>query len=114
MDDDEHAAASTVELLTQWGAKAEACHDAYTALARLHAQAYDLLLVDYRMPEFTGLDLVRQIREESVLTPIIMISGYEATHDRVAMDGLAVSAVLRKPLSPEVLSEAVRSCLAAR
>src|SRR3954469_18104040 len=43
--------------------------------ARLQGGAYDVVLSDYRMPGWTGLDALRLIKEAGLDTPLILITG---------------------------------------
>ena len=65
------------------------------------------LVVDYRMPGLSGLDLVSELRKRSISVPTILIT---ATSDplveRRAAE-LGISQVLHKPLSHRVLIDAI-------
>ncbi len=44
-------------------------------LTALDRQSWDLILADYRLPNFTGLDALRLVREKNTTTPFILLSG---------------------------------------
>ncbi len=44
-------------------------------LARLRTSAYDLLLLDYRLPELTGIEVLEALREADLRVPVIMVTG---------------------------------------
>ena len=48
----------------------------YEALRIIHDHSIDLLTVDFMMPEMTGFDLLREIRQFNETLPYIVISGY--------------------------------------
>jgi CheY-like chemotaxis protein len=114
VDDDREVCRALEAMLAGFGAETAVCHDGASALARLKAQTFDLLLIDYRMPELTGLDLVRALREDSCTTPIMIVSGYYATAERLDLEKPGIQNLLRKPFSPESLLCAVESCLPRR
>jgi two-component system response regulator FixJ len=57
------------------------------------------LVIDYRMPEIDGLELVERLRKRGVTLPVFIISGRVTRSLRARASGLGVSDVLEKPLS---------------
>ena len=49
--------------------------DPQRAIGRLAAESFDLVLLDYQMPEMTGLEVLRRIREMHRALPVIMLTG---------------------------------------
>jgi FixJ family two-component response regulator len=70
--------------------------------------AVGCLVVDYRMPDMNGLELVERLRAGDVTLPVVLIcsrlSGWLKTRAMQA----GVSAVLEKPLSDSALVECIR------
>ncbi|HEY9012788.1 MAG TPA: response regulator [Devosia sp.] len=114
VDDDKDVAISIVRALEVLGHTTATCGHAQEAFEVLATQSFDLLLVDYRMPEMTGLDLVTLLREEGIKIPAIMMTGHFATEDRVRVEELGISAILHKPITLPVLAHALEEQLAAR
>jgi DNA-binding NarL/FixJ family response regulator len=78
------------------------------ALELLHANhEYDLMLVDVRMPDLDGLELLRAVKVEWPGIPVIMLSTYENAPyvKRALADGAA--GYLLKEATPEDLSQAI-------
>jgi FixJ family two-component response regulator len=71
------------------------------------------LVIDYRMPEIDGLELVERLRGRQVALPAILISGRvdDSLRRRAAQHG--VSLVLEKPLSDAALVEGIHEALGA-
>jgi DNA-binding NarL/FixJ family response regulator len=80
---------------------------AAAALEILRAQKVDLALVDVRMPDLDGLDLLRSVKAEWPDIPVIMLSTYENAPyvKRALSDG--ASGYLLKDATPEDLSQAI-------
>jgi two-component system response regulator FixJ len=57
------------------------------------------LVIDYRMPEIDGLELVERLRNRGVKLPILLISGRVTRSLRERASGLGIREVLEKPLS---------------
>ena len=88
--------------------------DAPSALDRLRAGVYDLLIADLNMPGDDGLTLVRRARQLIADLPVIIITGFSSEPSAVEAVNLGVSGYLRKPFPiQQVLSTAAKA-LAAR
>jgi CheY-like chemotaxis protein len=94
------------------------CLEADTALAALEQlqsdrQPLDGMVVDIRLPDMSGLNLVRLARVHRPGTPVLFISGYappEATAPELQQ---LLLAFLPKPFTPDQLLTAVREFLPA-
>ncbi|WP_313116780.1 response regulator [Ectopseudomonas guguanensis] len=76
---------------------------------------YDLVLMDWRMPEMDGVETVRQMRAADLQhTPsVIMVTafGREEVREQAARQGVDLPVVLTKPVTPSTLLEALGSVL---
>ncbi len=72
---------------------------------------YDLVITDQTMPEMTGRELARQIREIRSDLPIILCTGYDVTHQGEDVRTAGISAVIKKPVSCKELLSEVESLL---
>jgi DNA-binding response OmpR family regulator len=78
-------------------------------LAALDHPAYDAYLVDYRLGEHSGLDLLKAARERSVAPPIILLTGAgNESVDHAALVAGAQDYLLKEQLNAEVLQRALR------
>ena len=68
-------------------------------LAESNLPAGGCLVIDYRMPEIDGLELVERLRNRGVALPVLLISGRVTRSLRDRASGLGVRDVLEKPLS---------------
>jgi DNA-binding response OmpR family regulator len=59
-------------------------HDGDDGLAAATATPYDVIVLDLMLPRLNGFDLTRRLRERSVDTPILILTGRDAVDDRVA------------------------------
>jgi excisionase family DNA binding protein len=84
--------------------------DAATALSRVRASEYDLLIADLRMPGMDGLTLVRQVKGIRAELPVIIITGFSSETSAIEAVNLGVAGYLRKPFRvPEVLAAAAKA-----
>ncbi len=79
------------------------------ALERLRGEAFDLVITDWNMPEMTGLELLKKIREDHALKdiPVLMVTA-EATKECV-MEAVqaGVSNYIVKPFTATALKEKI-------
>ncbi len=78
--------------------------DGLTALDRLRELSYDCVITDMRMPGITGMDLLKQIKEQSSRTEVIVITGYGTIENAVeAMKCGAADYILKPFLNEEIV-----------
>jgi len=105
--------APVVELIQEYlegeGIDVVGASSAQEALDRLDEQAFSALVVDVVMPEVSGYDLVRQLREKRIHTPVLMLTGQGRVEDVV--QGLEVGAddYLTKPFHMAELEARIRA-----
>lgn len=99
VDDDSLVGRITQEMLSELNYVADVYKSSTQALAVFNADAdaYDLVITDWTMPEMNGLELVEKIRERRSEIPAILITG-EAAAISQSTPGL-IQRVLIKPLS---------------
>jgi FixJ family two-component response regulator len=115
VDDDHSVRRSLARLLEAAGYRAEGFGSAADLLEQL--QCRDLrgpacALVDVRMPEITGFDLVQQLRRRSPDLPVIFITGHGDTAMAERAIRAGVSSFLVKPVDESLLLAAVERALA--
>lgn len=76
-------------------------------LASLEGSMPDCLIVDYRMPEMTGLDLLQMIVNRDIQIPTIVITAHDSVRVREQCMAAGAVAFLAKPISETALVEAI-------
>lgn len=74
-------------------------------------KAFDLYILDYRLPEMSGIELCRIIREIDTETPVIFFSAMAFEKDRKAALEAGANAYLVKPNDVERFTETVENLL---
>lgn len=82
-------------------------NSAAAGLEKLVAGPFDLAILDLRMPEMDGLDLLAKIRERGLSTPTVMITAYGDLPHAVRAMKLGAIDFLQKPLTPVQLRHIV-------
>lgn len=86
---------------------AESVEEAVTLLGK---GGFDLVVTDVRMPNASGLELVRYVHENFAATAVVVITGFPAVSDAVSAVKLGADEYLSKPYSgPELLGAAQRA-----
>ena len=84
--------------------------DATSALDRMRAGAYDLMIADLKMPGMDGLTLIRQAKRIKSDMPVIIITGFSTESSAIEAVNLGVAGYLTKPFRvPQVLAAAAKA-----
>jgi CheY-like chemotaxis protein len=79
------------------------------ALAKLDAnsEAYDVIIVDQKMPHLTGVELVQEIRQRGIAGKIMVLSAHLSPEIRAAYEQMDVHVILDKPFDIQDLRSAL-------
>ena len=102
--EDEAALAGAVEhILRKAGHTTDYVADGQSALDYIRGFSYDLVLLDGMLPKLDGLAVLRQIRQEHIETPVLMLTARTTVPDKVAGLNAGADDYLTKPFDPEEL-----------
>jgi len=105
VEDEQRLARLISRVLTEEGYAVETEPNGRQALVRALAGEFDLLIVDWMLPDLSGVQIVKRLRAAEVGTPAIMLTARDQIEDRV--EGLDAGAddYLPKPFAfPELLA----------
>lgn len=109
IDDDTIVRQNMAAYLEDSGYEVVEAADGATGLALFHEIQPEIILCDLMMPDMGGLDVLKEIRDSSPDTPVVVISGVGVMDDVVEALRLGASDYLIKPIvDMEVLEHAVR------
>ncbi|MCL2872917.1 MAG: response regulator transcription factor [Betaproteobacteria bacterium] len=114
VDDDKELCELLANWLTQDGFAVRCCHDARTALASLRDSLPDAIILDVMLPDGSGLELLRTLRESCPFLPVLMLSARGEPLDRILGLELGADDYLAKPCDPRELTARLRSLLRRR
>lgn len=110
--DDNSEIRELVELLLQMAGFCVSTSDnAADVVELVLTERFDVLLLDYWMPEVTGIELCRQIRTFDQSTPILICSGAVTEADREAAVLAGAQGYVGKPFNSGDLIRVLRSAL---
>jgi DNA-binding NtrC family response regulator len=75
--------------------------------AKTEGEAYDLILLDLRMPKVSGFEVLKQIRDSKLDLDVIVITAYGDQDKAIEAIQLGAIDYLRKPISLEELHTAI-------
>jgi len=111
VDDDPNTLASLSRAFRMAGHEVTVCDNAARALDTLRSESFDLVFSDVVMPGKTGLDLLEEMKNLGIKTPIIMISGQANIEMAVRATKLGALDFLEKPLSTDKLLLTIENAL---
>jgi len=111
VDDDHNTLASLSRAFRLAGHEATVCDNAARAVDLLRAESFDVILSDVVMPGKSGLELLEDLKNVGVKTPIILISGQANIEMAVKATKLGALDFLEKPLSTDKLLVTVENAL---
>jgi len=103
--------------LRAWGLACESGPDASSALdalerSRRDARPFEVALLDYQLPDRSGLELARQIRERPALHALKLVVLTSMALERRPFDDLDIAAILAKPPRQSALYNAITTAVA--
>jgi DNA-binding NarL/FixJ family response regulator len=75
------------------------------AVASWHEKPADLVIADWNLPDGSGLSLVRTVRQSSLETPVVIISGRSDRESILAAANLGINGYISKPFSVELVHD---------
>lgn len=114
IDDDEVDRMAVRRALKKAGVAAqfEEAIDAEEALELVSQKSFDCIFLDYRLPDYDGLDLIKQLKGMGIQVPLIVLTGQGDEQIAVEMMKAGASDYLSKSrVSSETLSQTLRNAL---
>ena len=111
VDDDVPLRRTLPRVLAQGGRSFDECGSIAEAVARLEARSYDLVLLDYRLPDATGLSLLDWLQGRQREEAVVMISGEDGIDAAIGALRRGADDFVRKPYHVAQLQRAVQSAL---
>jgi two-component system OmpR family response regulator len=112
MVEDEKALAETVRRgLTNEGFVVDVTHDGVSGLWAATENPYDVILLDLMLPLKNGYDVLKEIRERKIWTPVLMLTAKDGEYDQTDAFDLGADDYLTKPFSFIVLVARIRALM---
>ncbi len=110
-EDEKHLNKTLTERLTKIGYTVDSCLDGEDALYYIKNTQYDGIILDVMMPKINGFEVLRTMREEKILTPVLMLTAKDSDEDIITGLDTGANDYLTKPFSFDVLCARIRAML---
>ena len=111
VDDDAGVCRIVQRMLSNEQCKVQTTQSVADALVAIEQKAFDAYVIDFKLPDGSGLDVAEGIRSKWGATPIILMSGYDPAAVALRAEKLSISNFLEKPFSREIICEAVKKAV---
>jgi DNA-binding response OmpR family regulator len=111
VDDDEALSSMLASLLSAQKHVIEQVYDGETALERVFSYKYDLLIVDWRLPKTSGIEVCKHVKSKHPTLPVLMLTSNMRIEDKE--QGLSAGAddYVTKPIETKEFTARVRALL---
>lgn len=112
-EDDEILRMLIIDTLEEEEYHVEEAEDGLAALGFLEQSQYDLVIIDYMMPGYSGIEVIEKVRQGSMnkAVPILMLSAKSQLSEQEKAIGAGADYFIAKPFSPVELLDKVRDVL---
>jgi len=114
VEDEEDVARMVAKGLRQEGYFVDVANDGQAGLDHVEKAAYNLIILDVRLPVKDGWTVCQEIRERGIHTPVLMLTALGATEDRIRGLDIGADDYLVKPFDLGELLARVRALLRRR
>ncbi len=111
VDDDSDMRLLLAEYFRRLGFQVDERESGMAALDPAITGDFDCFIFDVSMPEMTGLELLKRVRDRGVQTPALFLTAHDALDDKVAGFEAGADDYLAKPFSPRELEYRVEALL---
>ena len=87
------------------------CHKGQDGLKSFGSDPFDLVLLDYRLPDMTGMDVLAEIKKVSLHTPVIIMTSFSDIRTAVKAMKMGAFEYITKPVNPDELLMLVQTAL---
>jgi YesN/AraC family two-component response regulator len=112
VDDEELVRVTLKEFLTILGLEVVEASSGSEGIEKAQQVEFQILITDYKMPDMTGIEMIREILKFKRDFKIVILSGFVAEITNKMLEGIEVSAILQKPADLGVLERIITQILA--
>ena len=114
VDDERDICRMISNILKEEGYKVDKAYDGEQAIRKVKARGYNLMLLDYKLPDIDGINVLKEIRRIKPSLKVIMISAYGSPSIKSMAKKLGAYRFLDKPFDLNRLIKIVKDALAEK
>lgn len=111
VEDEEAISLPLRDRLLHAGYEVEVAADGITALDRASSGAFQMILLDIKLPGKSGIDVCRDLRQRGIQTPIVMLTAFGESTDKILGLKIGADDYLTKPFDPAELLARIEAVL---
>ncbi|MHB1351101.1 MAG: response regulator transcription factor [Desulfobulbaceae bacterium] len=111
VDDEPELCEQISKTLTEQQYTVDTSRDGTEALERIFSDPYDLIILDVMLPHQDGFEVLRELRTEKIVTPVLMLTARGEVANRIKGLDLGADDYLAKPFSIAELLARIRALL---
>ena len=106
--DDEEGIRESLKLILEGEYELVFVQQGEETLAKLARERFDLALLDIKMPKLDGLEVLKQMKQQRLATPVIILTAYQSVE--LAKEAIKLGALdyLPKPFTRDQILESIR------
>ena len=101
----------TETVLPSFGYRTLHAYDGQSGLESIRENEPDLVMLDFNLPQMTGLDVLQQMAQESLKTPVVLMTGYGSELSAIEAFRLGAKDYIIKPFTIEEITETIDRAL---
>ena len=113
VDDDESITTVYKMILEEQGYKVDTASSGKEAIS-LAEPPYDLVVLDIKLPDITGDQVAKVMKERMMADNIVLMTGYPELGDGIDTLGVGIQEILIKPISPDEVLRVAREVLSEK
>jgi len=114
IDDEDIVLKSCYRVLTPEGYEVRTTKRGMDGLKMLKNEPFDIVLVDIKMPDMDGIEVLRRIQEEWPTIPVIIVTGFGTINGATFAIKLGAYDYIVKPFVPDRILTAVKNALSLK
>lgn len=111
VDDDDRIRTLLVDTLSALGYSTLSAKNGEEALSLLPTEKFDLVITDVRMPKVNGFTLLKNIKNQNPLIPVLIITGYNFAYAKEQALECGADGFLAKPFRISKIEELIQNAL---
>ena len=111
IDDDEDTLKTLSDILQEKGYSTETARNGKETMIKAEKRFFNIALIDMRLPDMTGLDVLQALGKTSPHTMSVIITAFATLQNTIESVNSGVNAFLTKPIDHEKLDKTIDECL---
>ena len=108
VEDEKRLADALHQILLEQKYMADVVHDGKDGLLYAESGIYDCIILDIMLPSMNGFEIVSQLRQKNITTPVLMLTAKDSISDKVRGLDSGADDYMTKPFSPDELLARLR------